>query len=113
KAKRAYKRGDRVEVTFWSGHPQNAYRTGGTYLRVERQEGDSWITVATDNDWETRCRWTADEREPAALRFTVTWDIPGDATTGTYRIVHFGSFKSQGASAAEPITGTSNSFRVK
>ena len=24
---------------------------------------------------------------------TVTWDIPGDATVGTYRIQHFGYYK--------------------
>lgn len=38
-----------------SGHPRNNPMAGGSFLTVERLEDDeSWTTVATDADWETR-----------------------------------------------------------
>ncbi len=110
--KRSYKRGDTVEMAFWSGDPRNDFRTGNTFLRIERKEGDKWITVAADNDWSTKCRWVRSADKPTELQFAVTWAIPADTSPGAYRIVHEGNGKlSDGR--AERFTGTSSEFQIK
>lgn len=38
-----------------AGHPRNNPSAGGSFLVVERLEDDeSWTTVATDADWDTK-----------------------------------------------------------
>lgn len=141
-----YRPGEQVRVAFWTGHPQNGFRTGNTYLTIERREGDRWITVASDADWETKCRWmqpqkgdesgdgdvetegSADPIEPlaagpavhttapksnAAHQVEILWDIPAGATSGTYRIVHFGSYKSEDDGTLQSVVGASRTFEVE
>ncbi len=112
KIRKAYSRGDTVEAVFWSGNPRNDFHTGGTYLRVERQDGGAWTTVSTDNDWNTKCRWLPAPDMPEALQLTVTWDIPADAPPGTYRIVHEGNYKTADGKI-ERFTGASREFQLK
>jgi neutral ceramidase len=112
KVRKAYDRGESVEAAFWSGNPRNDYHTGGNYLRIERQDGGAWTTVATDNDWSTKCRWLpAPELQDAMLLFA-SWDIPADATPGTYRVVHEGNYKTPDGTV-ERFTGVSREFKVK
>ena len=112
KAKRSYKAGDTVEVSFWSGDPRNDYRTGNSYLAVQRQDAGNWITVATDNDWSTKCRWVKNEDAPAESRFVVTWDIPDDTAPGEYRITHEGNYLADDG-GVERFAGESRVFKVK
>jgi len=112
KAKRSYKAGDTVEVSFWSGDPRNDFKTGNSYLAVQREDAGNWITVATDNDWSTKCRWVKDEDTPAESRFVVTWDIPDDAAPGDYRITHEGIFLA-GGGGVQHFAGESRVFKVK
>lgn len=42
---------------------------------------------------------------------TIIWDIPKDATRGTYRIRHFGAHKSL-LQAVKSYVGVSNEFQV-
>lgn len=110
-AKRKYRPGDTVEVAFWSGNPRNDYKTGISFLRVQREGANDWVTVATDNDWSTTCRWVPDEKNPDALVFRATWTIPEDAESGRYRIVHFGNYKAS-AGNVEEFRAASREFNV-
>jgi hypothetical protein len=40
-----------------SGNPRNNVRRGGSFLAVQRHEGATWTTVATDHDWSTHFYW--------------------------------------------------------
>jgi neutral ceramidase len=82
-----YKRGDRVAVSIWSGHPKNNLRTQGTFLDVERLADGGWRSVATDGDAETRFIW---RRWPCfGFPFStasVEWRVPATAQPGRYRV---------------------------
>jgi len=112
KPKRRYARGDVVEAVFWSGDPRNALRTEPPYVLVQRESADgSWVTVATDNDWNTTSRWLPDEDLNGALHFRAAWTIPPEADAGTYRIVHTGNYLRN--ETVEDFEGVSRTFRVE
>ncbi len=50
----SYITGSRVSAKFVSGHLRNNLMLESSFLTVERQEGDTWLTVARDAEWETR-----------------------------------------------------------
>ena len=50
----SYLTGRRVSAKFVSGHLRNNLMLESSFLTVERQEGDTWLTVARDAEWETR-----------------------------------------------------------
>jgi len=105
-----YRPGDRVEVTFWGAHPKNNYRTQGTFLEVQRKEGGRWVTIRNDNDWDTEYHW---KREGIAESLvTIVWRIPKNIAPGTYRIVHYGDWKSGWDHAIRGYTGYSSEFTV-
>ncbi len=105
----SYPRGAAVRVDFVTGHPNNNVRGEGTYLEVQRQAGAGWQTVATDSQWQTLFRW---KREYLGVSTAeITWTVPADAASGTYRIVHHGDAKSL-TGAIQPFTGTSRTFTV-
>jgi neutral ceramidase len=90
-AKTAYQPGDRVEVTFWAGHPRNDLKIQDTFLKVERQDGALWTAIAFDRDWETRFIW---RRSLYGSTATIRWNIPRETMPGIYRIRHDGAFRS-------------------
>ncbi|SHF41240.1 neutral/alkaline ceramidase [Streptoalloteichus hindustanus] len=83
-----YRPGQRVRVEFVGAHPNNDLHRGGTYLEVQRREGDGWRTVADDGDWSTRFRWS--RWGLAASRIEVSWDVPPRARPGEYRVTYHG-----------------------
>ncbi|MGB5809769.1 MAG: neutral/alkaline non-lysosomal ceramidase N-terminal domain-containing protein, partial [Polyangiales bacterium] len=102
----SYAPGDSISVSFWTGHPDNALRD--TYFEFQRQDGTDWRTVATENDWFTRARWTQANRvippldpldpfpeppPPSSEAFSaeVIWDVPQSTEPGTYRLIFHGS----------------------
>jgi neutral ceramidase len=105
-ANAVYHPGETVKVSFWAGHPRNDLKTQDTYLKVERQEGLSWVLVARDRDWETRFRW---RRALLGSLATVEWEIP-PGTSGVFRIRHNGAYKSNGQIV--PYYGVSRTFAV-
>jgi neutral ceramidase len=109
-AKPSYTRGDTVVVDFWTGHPKNNLRRGGTFLEVQRQVNGQWVTVADDGDWSTIYRWT--RSGIANSLATISWAIPADTPAGTYRIVHYGDYKDGWTGQIHPLTGTSRNFTV-
>jgi neutral ceramidase len=109
-AKPSYRRGETAVVEFWTGHPKNNLRRGGTFLEVQRQVNDQWITVADDGDWSTIYRWSRSGFANSLA--TISWAIPADTPAGTYRIVHHGDSKDGWTGQIRPFTGTSRSFTV-
>lgn len=105
----SYRRGTTATVEFWTGHPKNNLHRGGTFLEVQRLNGSTWVTVADDNDWDTRYQWTRNGIAQSIA--TITWQIPATAATGTYRVVHRGESKSL-FGVIRSFTGTSRSFTV-
>lgn len=102
----SYRRGDTASATFWTSNPQNHYPHAVTICGVEQQTGDEWTVVASDADWSTRCRFRPGRNVSKPYRVTVTWDIPADASPGTYRLRH------DGRHLAGVFSGTSESFEV-
>ncbi|XP_066591652.1 neutral ceramidase [Prorops nasuta] len=86
--------GDTVKASFVAGHPRNNLMTGSTFLTIERfDERDSWTTIATDADWETKFEWTRTSVVLGSSQVTVTWQIPNDVKPGEYRIRHNGYYR--------------------
>jgi neutral ceramidase len=110
-----YRRGETASAQFWGGHPLNDLQRGGTFLEVQRRDGDAWRTVARDHDWETRFRWERSRCLPTLLcsLVTVEWDIPADAAPGTYRLLHRGHWKPMATRVVEPYEGASGEFAVE
>ncbi|MEU6084674.1 neutral/alkaline ceramidase [Streptomyces sp. NPDC047108] len=107
---KSYARGQKVSVEFATGHPKNNLRRGGTFLEVQRRDGDRWVRHADDGDWATRYRWS--RTFGATSKATVTWDIPQDTPAGTYRVVHFGDWKNGWNGRITAFDGTSREFTV-
>lgn len=135
-----YAPGDVVEVTFWTGHPQNGFATAENYVSIERNLNGAWSEVARDGDWSTRCRWTQPGAEPEkpkepadtpqtkppadplaaptkkltpdAHLVKIQWTIPLDVSLGEYRIVHLGTYRDQESGKVGKVTGKSRAFQV-
>ena len=105
-----YKGGDKAEVSFYGAHPNNNLRTEDTFLKVERQNSDKWVTVYTDNDFGTVFRWKRDWIANSVI--TCEWNIPLDQSTGVYRIKYFGNWKSGWTGQIKAFSGLSREFRV-
>ncbi|MEI8080562.1 MAG: neutral/alkaline non-lysosomal ceramidase N-terminal domain-containing protein [Actinomycetes bacterium] len=100
---------DMVEVTFHSANPSNDTRNGSTFLEVQHQDNGQWLTVATDDDWETAFKWR--RHSPTTSRATIRWHIPSSAVAGTYRIVHNGTARMSDGEHVE-FTGATHPFEV-
>lgn len=105
----SYKPGSTVKVIFWGAHPKNNLRTQGTFLEVQRKQGDDWITIFNDNDPCTIYKWKRDFI--ANSKITITWDIPSDIKHGEYRICHFGDSRDISGRII-PYTGISSTFKI-
>lgn len=86
----SYLTGRRVSAKFVSGHLRNNLMLESSFLTVERQEGDTWLTVARDAEWETRMEWHRTNVILGESEVTIHWDIPEEMEPGTYRIGHMG-----------------------
>jgi neutral ceramidase len=107
-----YSRGQRVEVSFWTGHPKNNLRLNGTFLEIQRWDGSAWRTVAVDGDWNTSYRWVRIDPVWGTSQAVIGWTIPADAAAGQYRIRHYGDYKNGWNGAVYGLTGTSRTFQV-
>jgi neutral ceramidase len=105
----AYAPGQRVTAVFVGAHPAHDLHRGGTYLEVQRRQGDGWRTVADDGDWSTRFAWR--RTGPGRSETTVSWDIPDGIEPAPYRVRYHGEAKDQ-AGALHSFTGTTADFTV-
>jgi neutral ceramidase len=110
----SYHSGETATVVFWGAHPANDLRILDTFLSVERQVSGSWEVVARDWDWETRFLWQRDDCLPslACSKVTIEWAIPAGTAAGTYRIRHFGNWKSVTNGQIRAYDGSSREFEV-
>lgn len=108
----SYSRGSRVSVEFWTGHPKNNQRLNGSFLEVQRWNGAQWQVVATDSDWSTIYHWVRVDPAWGSSKAVISWDIPADAQTGQYRIVHYGDYKNGWNGSINAFSGSSRTFIV-
>jgi neutral ceramidase len=109
-ANSSYQRGDSVYVSFRGGHPKNNLRTQDTFLKVQRYVGGNWVTVSNDWDWDTMYKWNREGADRSLIE--ITWNIPEDVASGTYRIIHQGDWKNGWTGRVKPYSGVSRSFSV-
>ena len=107
-----YSAGNEVEIKFASAHPQDTYPQKDSFLSIQRREGEQWSAVATDDDWQTRCRWETDPDNPQKLTLRVIWEIPEETPAGTYRIGHVGASVDD-AGRRNAFSGYSKAFEVR
>ena len=109
---RVYKNGEEVVVEFWGGHPKNNLMTQKTFLTVEKlQPNGQWHAFLVDGDWDTKYHWRREWLSESIV--TITWTI-GETfpvEPGTYRIQHFGYYRSL-EQYVLPYQGTSSPFKV-
>lgn len=103
-----HKPGDVVEAKFVSASPNNDLKNGSSFLRVERRNGNEWILVASDDDWETMFRWRRTGVGTSTAE--VSWRIPESTPKGRYRLVHLGTARTK--SGAEQFVGATQEFEV-
>jgi neutral ceramidase len=101
----SYRRGEVAVATFHAGNPSNDTRRGGTFLEVQRAGTGGWLTVASDDDWDTVFRWQRALVGWSTAR--VAWRIPPGAEPGRYRLVHHGDVRGRS------YTGVSRQFTVR
>jgi neutral ceramidase len=103
-----------VTVRFQSANPRNNLRTQDTFLKVDYFAGGSWVTVATDGDWETKFMWqtTSGSSVDSTSFATIQWAVPLNAKLGTYRVCHFGNNKIPLLGFIREFSGCSSSFQV-
>ncbi|MHA7652075.1 neutral ceramidase [Mycobacterium sp. ML4] len=105
-----YRPGQAVEAVFVSASPNNDVHRNRTFLEVVRLEGDQWVRVADDGDWSTTFGWQRDGRSGSHAR--IRWNIPDDAASGHYRIVHHGMARDTHG-RLEPFQATTHEFTVR
>lgn len=104
-----YATGDTVNVRFQTGHPKNNLRRHGSFLLVQRWDGQAWTTVADDSHWATQYRWKRTFGAESVA--DISWAIPAGTPAGTYRIMHLGDSRNL-LGRITPFTGVTRSFQV-
>ncbi|KAL8154091.1 hypothetical protein V2J09_011851, partial [Rumex salicifolius] len=107
-----FKRGEKVEATFWTGCPRNDLMTEGTFALVELLTGtDTWVPLYDDDDFCLRYKWHRPTKLSPTSLATIEWWVPESAPSGVYRIRHFGAAKSL-FGKIQHFTGSSSAFVV-
>ncbi len=73
-----------VSARFYAANPRSDMRNGESYFYIERQVGDSWQVVATDDSWWTKM--TIVKNGSQTDEALIEWQVPADTAPGTYRI---------------------------
>ncbi|CAN4116601.1 unnamed protein product [Withania somnifera] len=107
-----FNRGDLVSVSFWSACPRNDLMTEGTFALVEILEGkDTWVPAYDDDDFCLRFIWSRPSKLSTRSKAMIEWRIPESATSGVYRIRHFGAAKAL-LGSVKHFEGSSTAFVV-
>lgn len=97
-----------ASAAFYAANPRLDLRQEESFVYVERQAEGQWHQVADDDSWHIKLAFAKDGQGSASkpLLGTVTWTIPGDTPSGSYRI------RLEGASPNGPYVGITNAFEV-
>lgn len=109
-----YKPGETVKVVFWGAHPKNNYRIQNInrgFLAVQYLNPTTgvWETIRHDYDWDTEYQWT--RNGVAYSLISIIWRIPTQINPGSYRILHFGDYKTI-LGKIYPYKGSSSEFKI-
>lgn len=104
-----YLPGATVHAVFAAAHPNNNLRRGDSYLRVQRETGDGWVTVADDGDWSTIFRWRRTRRRGSTV--TLSWTVPVGTAPGRYRLRYDGDARGRDGRVSS-FTGTTEPFQI-
>ncbi|KAK8120987.1 hypothetical protein PG999_005107 [Apiospora kogelbergensis] len=107
----SYARGAVVNSTFVGANPRNNLRLEGTFASIEKKDGNGWVQVRDDSDWDLVYTWTRTNWALGYSDVVISWETGINAEPGTYRTRYFGDSKALigGISAFE---GASNTFTV-
>lgn len=99
-----------VEVSFWGGHPNNNLRTQGSFLEIQQFINNQWKAIRYDRDLDTEYHWIRNGVSYSIIK--IIWRIPANIDKGTYRIVHYGDWKSGWTKEITAYTGYSSAFMI-
>ncbi len=103
-----YTRGDIVSAVFWGGHPRNNLMTQKTYLEIIRVNDDGSTTVVA-RDWDPETKYLWKRNSVAYSKITIEWNTK-NAAAGTYRIRHYGHWKSGWTGKIKAYSGETDTF---
>ncbi|KAH9941449.1 Neutral/alkaline nonlysosomal ceramidase [Amylocystis lapponica] len=72
-AKVPYRVGDKVTARFVGANPRNNLRLEGTFLTVERSDGEEWIVVRSDSHPSTTYQWLQTNTAFGTSVVDITW----------------------------------------
>ncbi|KAI6784483.1 Neutral ceramidase-like protein [Emericellopsis cladophorae] len=107
----SYDLGDVVKATFQGANPRNNLRLEGTFVAVERLNGNTWTQVRDDADWFLVYTWRRTNFVLGYSEVDVTWETSGNAEPGTYRFKYYGDAKNL-LGRMTAFQGTSGSFEL-
>lgn len=108
----SFKRGAVVEATFVGANPRNDLRLEDTYAAVEKQDGDNWTRVRSDEDWDLVYSWKRTNWLLGYSDVVISWETgTGEVAPGVYRLRYFGDAKDL-LGKRTTFSGASNSFSV-
>lgn len=110
---KSFTRGAVIEATFVGANPRNNLRLEGTYVAVEKQDGDKWTRVRDDEDWDLVYTWTRTNWLLGYSDVVVSWEtgVSDNVEAGTYRLRYFGDSRDL-LGKITAFEGASDSFEV-
>lgn len=106
-----FRKGGTASATFWSANPRYDLQTEGTFAVVELLQQKRWVPVYDDDDFSLYFKWSLDNSSLYSTA-TIEWKIPKEASSGVYRLRHFGSARKTQDSPINYFTGASTAFTV-
>ncbi|XP_052203621.1 neutral ceramidase 2-like isoform X2 [Diospyros lotus] len=107
----SFRKGDKASATFWSPNPRYDLLTEGTFAVLEMLQGERWVPAYDDDDFSLFFKWKLDNSSLYGLA-TLEWEVPEEASSGIYRLRHFGSSRKTDKSPIKYFTGASSAFAV-
>lgn len=104
--------GDVINATFVGADPRNNLRLEGTFTAVEQLQGDKWVAVRDDWDWNLSLTWTREDWILGTSNVVLSWESETYAEPGTYRFHYYGDAKGI-FGAISSFEGISTNFTLK
>ncbi|KAK7942777.1 Neutral ceramidase 2 [Apiospora aurea] len=108
----SYARGAVVNATFVGANPRNNLRLEGTFAAIEKKDGNGWVQVRDDSDWDLVYTWTRTDWLLGHSDVVISWETGLNAEPGTYRTRYFGDAKALLGGGITAFEGASNTFTI-